>query len=150
MRFWKLGIGMFSGAPTVMKLSLNNKWIAAGLTGLLSLIAITPLCGFLFQCGCDWPGLGLDAACNFHEPQAEHKCPWCASSITGVLATALSAMFGVLAASIVPIRRTPRFVNEMVVRTSLGLSTFVISALLAAIIAAAWQGYPFGVGMYAN
>ncbi|MGH8552003.1 MAG: hypothetical protein ACRERS_01790 [Methylococcales bacterium] len=41
------------------------------------LIAVTPLCGLLFRCGCDWPWFGLMAQCNFFEPRTIHRCPFC-------------------------------------------------------------------------
>lgn len=131
-----------------MKQSHMNKLIAAALTCLISLITITPLCGFLFQCGCNWPLLGLDTKCNYYEMHAVHTCPWCTSMITGVMSTGSATLFGVLAAVLMPILPVARSENEIAVRTLLGFSVFVITALLAAIIAAAWQGYPFGIGTY--
>ena len=62
------------------------------------LIIVTPLCGLLFQSGCDWPWLGLDAGCNFYKPGAEHQCYWCASMITGLFSTGLAIIGGVLTA----------------------------------------------------
>ena len=37
-------------------------------------IAITPLCGLMFDCGCDWPWFGLHHHCNIFEEQAKLKC----------------------------------------------------------------------------
>lgn len=128
---------------------LNAKTISGAATLIATLILVTPLCGLLFQCGCDWPWLGLDAGCNFYKPGAEHQCPWCASMITGVLATGLPIISGVLTAQApsLPFVRY-RTVNEIAVRTLLGLTVFVMMAMLTAGFAALWQNYPFGVGRF--
>ena len=59
---------------------------------VFALIAITPLCGLMFDCGCDWPWSGLYHHCNFFDALAKLKCPWC----NNVAADALSmlAVFG--------------------------------------------------------
>ncbi|BCG65281.1 MAG: hypothetical protein methR_P3107 [Methyloprofundus sp.] len=117
--------------------------IAGAITFVIALVAITPLCGFLFQCGCDWPWLGLDAHCNYYKPQAEHKCPWCASMFVGILSTGLAVVSGVVVALFMP---TLGFKSTIVVRTLQGLVVFVVLALLTANIAAKWQLYPLGTG----
>ncbi|MBS3952879.1 MAG: hypothetical protein KGZ88_08025 [Methylomicrobium sp.] len=130
---------------------IRNKWIAATLSCLISLITITPLCGFLFQCGCDWPWLGLDDGCNYYKSHAEHTCPWCASMITGILATGSATLSGMLAATFAPLTqmKLPDPI-EIVVRTSSGLSLFFLLAVLTAAIAASMQVYPLGIGQYLN
>ena len=133
-------------AMNTIKPLFKYKLIAASLTGFLALIAITPLCGFLFQCGCDWPWLGLDAGCNYHDLHAEHKCPWCASLATGVLSTASATLLSALAVMIAPVPCFLGVVNEWVLRLSFGLAIFAGSALLMAAIAAVRQDYPLGVG----
>ncbi len=117
--------------------------IAGAITFIIALVTITPLCGFLFQCGCDWPWLGLDAHCNYYKPQAEHKCPWCTSMFVGILSTCLAIVSGVAVALFVP---TLGFKPAIVVCTFQGLVVFVMLALLTANIAAKWQHYPLGVG----
>ncbi|MDO8846525.1 hypothetical protein [Methylicorpusculum sp.] len=135
----------------IIQQPIKSKLIAATLTCLISLITITPLCGFLFQCGCNWPWLGLDAGCNYYKPHAEHTCPWCASMITGILATGLATLSGMLAATLAPLTqmKLPNAI-EVVARTSLGLSLFLLLAVLTAAIAAVSQAYPLGIGLYLN
>jgi hypothetical protein len=110
---------------------------------IISLIAITPLCGFLFQCGCDWPWLGLDAKCNFYQPNSEHQCPWCASMATGVLSTGTAIVAGIWASNIsigLLISQPP--IKEVLIRILFGVIIFVLIAAIAAKLAAFWQGYP--------
>lgn len=133
-------------ATNTMKPLFKYKLIAASLMGIIALIAITPLCGFLFECGCDWPWLDLDAGCNYHDLHAEHKCPWCASLATGVLSTVTATLLSVLAVMIAPVPRFLRFVNEWVLRISFGLAIFAGTAFLMAAVAAVRQSYPLGVG----
>ena len=111
-------------------------------TLIIIVIIITPLCGFLFQCGCDWPWTGLDSNCNFYKPQAEHKCPWCASMVAGVLSTGVAVVMGVWASifsSCILISQHP--LGEVLKRTVFGLMVFVGVAFLMAMFAAQWQGY---------
>ena len=42
---------------------------------VFALIAITPLCGLMFDCGCDWPWSGPYHHCNFFDALAKLKCP---------------------------------------------------------------------------
>jgi hypothetical protein len=128
---------------------IRNKWIAATLTCLISLITITPLCGFLFHCGCNWPWLGLDDGCNYYKSHAEHTCPWCASMITGILATGLATLSGILATIFAPLSKM-KFPDpiEIVARTSSGLSVFFLLAVLTAALTAVMHAYPLGIGQY--
>lgn len=121
--------------------SEEKRW-SAMITLISSLIIVTPLCGFLFQCGCDWPWAGLDSKCNFYKTDAGHKCLWCASMITGVLSTGIAIVMGVWASQF-PLcllsRQYP--IREGIVRIVLGLMVFVGVAFLMAMFAAQWQGY---------
>ena len=72
----------------------EQRWSAIN-TLIITTVIVTPLCGFLFQCGCDWPWSGLDSHCNFYKPYVQHHCPWCASMITGILSTGLAIIAGV-------------------------------------------------------
>lgn len=38
-----------------------------------------PVCNWLFRCGCTWNWEGGWDACNYHDPSALHKCPFCMS-----------------------------------------------------------------------
>ena len=122
---------------------LNAKTISGTATLITTLIVVTPLCGLLFQCGCDWPWSGLDARCNFYKPGAHHKCPWCASLITGIFSTGIAIISGVLSAmaSSLPVAISWP-VNEAAARTLMGLTVFVLVAILTASLAALWQNYP--------
>ncbi len=53
-------------------------WILLAI--VLTLVVITPLCGWLFGCGCDWPWRGFIENCNAFKPDAPEKCPWCVNS----------------------------------------------------------------------
>lgn len=141
-------------ASTLTKaFALPEKRYSALITLLISVIIITPLCGFLFQCGCDWPWRGLDANCNFYKPHEEQHCPWCASMLTGILSTGLAIMGGVYT-SLSPLKhplslfKKSYLRNRIIVRTSAGLSIFFLLAIFTANIAAFWQGYLLGVGRY--
>lgn len=128
---------------------LNAKTISGTVTLIASLIIVTPLCGLLFQCGCNWPWSGLDAGCNYYKPDADYQCPWCASMITGLFSTGLSITSGVLTAMtlLLPLGKN-RSVNEVAIRTILGLTVFVLAAMLTAGLAALWGNYPLGVGSF--
>jgi hypothetical protein len=125
---------------------LNAKTVSGAATLIATLIIVTPLCGLLFQCGCDWPWSGLDAGCNYYKPGADHQCPWCASKITGISSTGLAIIGGVLTAMApsLPLA-VVRPVNEVAARTLLGLAVFVLAAILSAGAAALWQSYPLGM-----
>jgi hypothetical protein len=43
----------------------RQKKTAVVFTGIIILILVTPLCGFLFDCGCTWPWSGLDQDVTF-------------------------------------------------------------------------------------
>ncbi len=128
-----------------IKKSLNaqEKRGSAIMTLIISLVIVTPLCGFLFQCGCDWPWLGLDTKCNFYKPHAQHQCPWCASMITGILSIGTAMIAGV-GISLMPVSfiKNPHIVKEISFRVLIGLITFILVAVITAKVAALWQGYP--------
>lgn len=121
------------------------RWIAGAVTLLLVLTGVTPLCGWMFRCGCDWPWLGLDSGCNYFRPASPHRCPWCVSLSGGVLSVGLAMIAGVGAAMGLPLpKRLP--VNVVLLRIAAGLLVFMSTALVAAVLAAREQGYPLGVG----
>lgn len=120
-----------------------DKPAAAGLTVLLSLILITPLCGYLFQCGCDWPWAGLDKHCNYFREAAAHRCPWCVLLPAGVLSAGIAIVAGALMASLSLAFYADRPLAKSVLqRTLLGLLVFFGIAVIAAWVAADWQNYP--------
>lgn len=126
----------------------SNARTISGIAVLIStVISVTPLCGLLFQCGCDWPWAGLDAKCNFYKPGAHHHCPWCASPITGIFSTGLAITGGVLTAMTpaLPLCKY-RTVNKIAIRILVGLTVFLLMAILTAGLAALGQNYSLGVG----
>ncbi len=128
--------------------SISYERKISGITTLIAaLILLTPLCGFLFQCGCDWPWLGLDINCNFYKPHAAHKCPWCVSMSTGILATGLAVIFGTLV-TIMPLWAINGAIKQVSLRILLGLSVFFVVGVVAAILAAIVQQYPLGIGQF--
>lgn len=124
-------------------LSSKEKRLSALIVLIVELISITPLCGYLFQCGCDWPWLGLDEKCNYHQSQVKYQCPWCASMTMGVISTALAILTGTYASSVsLAVFSTQNRVKEVFIRMMFGLTAFVLTAIIMANVAAAWQGYP--------
>jgi hypothetical protein len=50
------------------------------LLGALIAVLIAPVCGWLFNCGCDWPWHGFIEHCNAFIAESPDKCPWCVNS----------------------------------------------------------------------
>jgi len=126
----------------------EQRWPAMT-TLIITLIIITPLCGFLFQCGCDWPWAGLDANCNFYNPHAIHRCPWCASMFTGILSTGIAIIAGVWASmTSLDLFTDQRPSAEIVMRIVFGTLIFVLMATLIAGFSALYQSYPLGIGSF--
>ena len=115
-------------------------------TVLVSLIILTPYCGFLFDCGCTWPWSGLESHCNIHDPLAEHQCPWCASLISGVLSSAAAVLAALFASMNVSktVKRLgkPLFITQFLASTVAGLAAFLIVATATGWLAGNLQGYP--------
>ena len=123
----------------------RQKKTAVVFTSIIVLILVTPLCGFLFDCGCTWPWAGLDSACNFHQHNAVYKCPWCDSLITGWLSAGVSFASGLfVAASPLPILGVVT-INESLIRILLGTMAFLCVAILAGWLAAVLHNYPLGI-----
>ncbi|MGR9052249.1 MAG: hypothetical protein ACU84J_06335 [Gammaproteobacteria bacterium] len=125
-----------------------DRTIAAAAVFALVVATITPLCGLLFQCGCDWPGFGLDAGCNYYRAHAVHRCPWCASLATGILSVVLAVGTGVAVAGGIPGMNRDSRASIIVFRILGGLSAFVAVAVLAAAYSAFEQHYPLGIGYF--
>jgi hypothetical protein len=127
----------------------QEKISSALITLIITLVMITPLCGFLFKCGCDWPWLGFDSDCNNSQPNAVHTCPWCTSLIAGSLSIGFAVIAGLLI-SIMAIFPLPKnqLIYNITVRSFYGVVMFIVVATLAAGIVAGIQGYPLGVGSF--
>lgn len=129
-----------------MRDKLNQYWLSykalllthSGLTLIVALIILTPLCGWLFSCGCTWPWLGLDAGCNYYQAHAVHKCPWCVSKLAGWGSVGLSLGAGVIV-SAYPWFKPQR---NLLYSLLLGLLAFVIVAILTGQLVALMQAYP--------
>jgi hypothetical protein len=126
-------------------LNTRQKKTALAFTSIIGLILVTPLCGFLFDCGCTWPWSGLDSGCNFHQQNTVHKCPWCASWITGWLSVGVSIASGVFVAVSPLYIVGDRVKNESLLRILLGTLTFLCLAILASRLAVELQNYPLGI-----
>ena len=118
--------------------------IAAFLTVLIGLINVTPLCGLLFQCHCDWPWLDFYFDCNYFDAEASHKCPWCVSDLAGFGSIGLAFILAMLAAVFL---KTRNFAAKAItVRLTFGLAIFILISVLSGALAAFSQHYPMGVG----
>ena len=116
-------------------------------TLIIIVIIITPLCGFLYQCGCEWPWAGLDAKCNFYKLHAEYKCPWCASMPTGILSIGGAIIAGLWAATVsLPVYAEQKIIKVITLRIIFGTMVFVLLASFFTGLAALYQGYPLGIG----
>lgn len=125
------------------QLNTQEKRWAALITLIISLIIVTPLCGFLFQCGCDWPWLGLNTQCNYYKPHAVHQCPWCASMITGIVSTGIAMIAGVWGSIVfMPLLTNQLLITKILIRTVFGITSFILVVIMTAGFAAVWQGYP--------
>lgn len=127
---------------TIIARYSGNKTFVAGITLAAIFIVITPLCGVMFQCGCTWPGLGLDAGCNIHDIKAQHQCPWCASPLTGWLSAGFAASIGIIASIFPPSWITRQKSFAPMWQILLGISIFVTAALITGGISAFLQHYP--------
>ena len=132
-----------------MNVGLNNMLsekrdkLAAVITVLISLCVITPLCGFLFSCGCTWPGAGLEENCNYFRA-AQHQCPWCTSIIAGGLSVGLAVLAGYFTAKAdwFFLQLSSPVLNQMLVRVGTGLGVFLLVAFVTGMVSAKIQGYP--------
>lgn len=61
---------------------IRLRWtlLAVILLGALIAVMIVPICGWLFDCGCDWPWQGFYEHCNAFISESPEKCPWCVNS----------------------------------------------------------------------
>jgi hypothetical protein len=133
-------------AARVTPLPRQNPPLAAlAVVAVFALIAITPLCGFMFDCGCDWPWNGLHHHCNVFDADAKLKCPWCDSKVAGSLS--MLAVFGVSAAAAWWVSASGALAGASArTRFTLGVVTGVLAfhlvSLGTATLAALATGYP--------
>lgn len=123
----------------------EKRWSAISIL-LIIVIIITPLCGLLFQCGCDWPWLGLDERCNFYKLHAENQCPWCVSIITAVLSIGLAGILGIYIAINSLSLSNQNTIKQIGIRTVYGVMIFVLVATVSASLAAFLHDYQLGIG----
>jgi len=133
----------------------SARFSAGILTLIATLVLITPLCGLLFDCGCTWPWAGLESHCNIHNPEAAHQCPWCVSTIAGVVSVGLAVLIGFLV-SIKPANlgydirdsalagiQTASTVADFSKRVVSGLLYFAVVAVATGWLSGYLQGYPY-------
>lgn len=124
-------------------LTTKEQRYAAISTLIITAVIITPLCGFLFQCGCDWPWAGLDSKCNFYKTHAQYRCPWCTSLFTGLSSSGAAVIAGIwVSMASLPLYVEQTIIKAIILRTTFGVQTFLLLASLSAGLAAMWQGYP--------
>ena len=114
---------------------MNQNFLAALIIFVAAGLAITPYCGWLFDCGCTWPWAGLYSDCNNFKPAALHKCPWCGNYIKGFISTALT-IGGATAVAFRPGAR------GAALRLTSGAVFFLIAGFITGWISASLQGYP--------
>jgi len=139
-------------------ISLSSSRFSAGVFTLIAaLVLITPLCGLLFDCGCTWPWSGLESHCNIHNSDAVHQCPWCVSTVAGVVSVGLAVLIGFLVSikpanlgydirdsALAGIQGRSGFV-DFSKRVMLGLSCFLVVAVITGWLSGYLQGYPYFV-----
>ena len=109
-------------------LSSNEQWWSLFITVVIALIILTPLCGLFFQCGCDWPGFGLDMRCNIHQANLKSPCPWCTSLARGLLSVGVAMVVAVVVAMVSIAYLAPR---SQVVTIFAGILFGVVSFIVA-------------------
>lgn len=139
-----------------MKVGLYSIKNPAGIiTAIAMLVLMTPLCGFLFDCGCTWPWAGLESNCNIHQQGAAHQCPWCVSFFAGAFSLGSAMLVGFLLsimpsrsgydvrnAALVSIQPKP-LIPVVIQRTLVGLIGFTLMAAVTGWLSAYVQGYPY-------
>lgn len=128
-------------------IELNKvKVIPAALTILTGLIIITPLCGLLFQCRCDWPWLNFYFECNYFHSEMSHKCPWCNSDLAGLGSIGVAMILAAVAALVFTPTAFATKTATIMAKVAFGLTIFILVAVLTGALAAYSQNYPWGIG----
>ncbi len=123
--------------------SRRQRVILLSLT-LIAMFIITPLCGFIFDCGCTWPGFGLDSRCNYYVPNAIHRCPWCTSLIAGGISFLIALFVGMWGAIKLPVSRL-QGIKGIFSPLLHGVVFFIMVAVSAGVVSAWIQDYPLAV-----
>ena len=122
------------------------KAIAAFLTFLIGLTIITPICGLLFQCHCDWPWSRFYFDCNYFHSEVSHKCPWCNSDLAGFGSIGLAFILATLVSVFLTPNVLVKTVSSAAIRVMFGLAVFILVAAMSGALASYSQQYPFGIG----
>ena len=120
--------------------------IAAFVTLLIGLVIITPLCGLLFQCRCDWPWLNFYFECNYFHSEMHHKCPWCNSDLAGLGSIGVALILAMLTALFLTANSCSTKSATITVKVTYGLTVFILVAVMTGALAAYSQHYPLGIG----
>ncbi len=112
------------------------------LTIICILLLLTPFCGWLFSCGCTWPGLGLADHCNYVIQQTGPKCPWCVSSLSAVAIIGFATLIAAWVSFQLP---TTRFLQtggcSVAMTVMISVSIFLMVALFLSYPLAKLQPY---------
>jgi hypothetical protein len=125
-------------APTRIKKSQIALLLAVAISG--TTIFMTPLCGFLFQCGCVWNWTGGSSQCNIHHSTGPH-CPWCASGIMGSMAATAGLVLGQFMGGFL----TLRLGGRMVFSSLMTIVSVVPAGLLVGYLTILLTSYPYFV-----
>lgn len=135
---------------------MTRRRVAGIITLLTGLIVVTPFCGVLFSCGCEWPWSGLEKFCNVHDPRTVHQCPWCISLFAGGMSFGVALLLGYKAAlfglpqkfGIIPageVGGTSTVLNSLM-NTVFGIVVFFAVTLVAGWLSAKLFHYPGFLG----
>jgi len=118
---------LWKSIPQTYLGSNEQRW-SLFITVVIALIILTPLCGVFFQCGCDWPGFGLDMRCNIHQANLTPPCPWCTSLTSGFLSIGVSMVVAVVVATVSIAYLAPRSqVVTVFAGVLFGVASFIVA-----------------------
>jgi hypothetical protein len=102
----------------------NPAWFVTAGIALL----VTPVCGWLFNCGCDWPWLGLATHCNYFDATATLRCPWCEHPLSSMIGIILASMAGIAAARQTrTLRHSPRSAGSALLGLAIALAGLLVA-----------------------
>jgi len=109
-------------------------------------LLVTPICGWVFSCGCNWPWAGLAAHCNYFLASAPPPhCPWCVQPVLGLTAIG----FALAAGAFLALRRRPsseRTPLAFIDWVLCGTAGFIVTLLAAGLFTALAVDYPSFLG----